>query len=108
MLEAIIGWSLRSRLFVMLLAVVVVIVGFYSLSVLNFDAFPDTTPVQVQINTQAPGLVPEEVEKQITFRWKWPSAGSAGSSKFEAFRSSDSPASSSLSATAPTSTSPAN
>ena len=28
---------------------------------------PDTTPVQVQINTVAPALAPEEVEQQITF-----------------------------------------
>ena len=33
---------------------------------LNIDAFPDTTPVQVQINTVAAALVPEEVERQIT------------------------------------------
>src|SRR5262249_30141422 len=31
------------------------------------DAFPDTTPVQVQINTVASGLNPQEVERQITF-----------------------------------------
>jgi cobalt-zinc-cadmium resistance protein CzcA len=78
MLEAIIAWSLRSRLFVMLLAAVVVIVGFYSLSTLNFDAFPDTTPVQVQINTQAPGLVPEEIEKQITFPVEMAISGLSG------------------------------
>src|SRR6202048_3102205 len=34
---------------------------------LDIDAFPDTTPVQVQINTVAPALGPEEVEQQITF-----------------------------------------
>src|SRR5262249_46213172 len=34
---------------------------------LDLDAFPDTTPVQVQINTVAPALGPEEVERQITF-----------------------------------------
>src|SRR5205085_3919729 len=28
--------------------------------------FPDTTPVQVQINTNAPALNPEEIEQQIT------------------------------------------
>jgi cobalt-zinc-cadmium resistance protein CzcA len=78
MLESIIAWSLRSRLFVMLLSVVVVIVGFYSLSALNFDAFPDTTPIQVQINTQAPGLVPEEVEKQITFPVEMAISGLSG------------------------------
>src|SRR2546421_361493 len=34
---------------------------------LDLDAFPDTTPVQVQINTIAPALGPEEIERQITF-----------------------------------------
>jgi cobalt-zinc-cadmium resistance protein CzcA len=34
---------------------------------LVIDAFPDTTPVQVQINTVAPGMVAEEIERQITF-----------------------------------------
>src|SRR5262245_65343662 len=33
---------------------------------LDIDAFPDTTPVQVQVNTVAPALGPEEVETQIT------------------------------------------
>ena len=33
---------------------------------LPVDAFPDTTPVQVQINTVAPALNPEEIEQQIT------------------------------------------
>ena len=43
------------------------VAGVVSLRRLNIDAFPDTTPVQVQINTVAPALVPEEVERQITF-----------------------------------------
>src|SRR3981189_3681125 len=38
-----------------------------SLRYLDVDAFPDTTPVQVQINTIAPALGPEEVEQRITF-----------------------------------------
>jgi cobalt-zinc-cadmium resistance protein CzcA len=38
-----------------------------AVSRLVIDAFPDTTPVQVQINTVAPGMVAEEVERQITF-----------------------------------------
>ncbi len=33
---------------------------------LPIDAFPDTTPVQVQVNTIAPALGPEEIEQQIT------------------------------------------
>jgi cobalt-zinc-cadmium resistance protein CzcA len=41
--------------------------GAFSLAQLDIDAFPDTTPVQVQINTVAPALSPEEVERQISF-----------------------------------------
>src|SRR5262249_18639953 len=48
-------------------ALVVCGAGFLSLKALNIDAFPDTTPIQVQINTAAPALVPDEVERLITF-----------------------------------------
>ncbi len=67
MLESIIAWSLSHRITVLLGAVVVCIVGGVAVSNLVIDAFPDTTPVQVQINTVAPGMVAEEVERQITF-----------------------------------------
>src|SRR6516165_9115833 len=67
MLNAIIDWSLRNRFLVLAGAVVFIVLGAWSLSQLDIDAFPDTTPVQVQINTMAPGLAPEEVERQITF-----------------------------------------
>src|SRR5579864_2644748 len=67
MLNAIIDWSLRHRFLVLLGACLFIGLGAWSMSQLNIDAFPDTTPVQVQINTIAPGLAPEEVERQITF-----------------------------------------
>ncbi len=67
MLERIINWSLNNRILVLIGLAGVIGIGFSSLQKLNIDAFPDTTPVQVQINTAAPALVPEEVERQITF-----------------------------------------
>ena len=67
MLNAIIDWSLHNRFLVLAGAIVFIALGAWSLSQLDIDAFPDTTPVQVQINTIAPGLAPEEVERQITF-----------------------------------------
>src|SRR6185295_7670386 len=67
MLNAIIHWSLKHRVLVVIGALLLVVVGAISLHRLEIDAFPDTTPVQVQINTVAPALSPEEVEKQITF-----------------------------------------
>lgn len=47
-------------------ALLLVLVGGRSLSRLPIDAFPDTTPVQVQINTSVPSLNPTEAEQQLT------------------------------------------
>jgi cobalt-zinc-cadmium resistance protein CzcA len=62
-----ITWSLKNRWTVLAAATLVAAVGIWSLGRLNFDAFPDTTPVQVQINTPAPSMTPEEIERLITF-----------------------------------------
>ncbi len=67
MLERIISWSLRHRWAVLVLLAVAVVLGALSLRALDIDAFPDTTPVQVQVNTVAPALAPEQIEQQITF-----------------------------------------
>ena len=67
MLYSVIAWSLSHRWIVLLGAAVICFAGYLSVSNLNVDAFPDTTPVQVQINTVAGALVPEEVERQVTF-----------------------------------------
>lgn len=66
MLNWIISWSLRNRALVIAGTLVFIVVGIYSVRALDIDAFPDTTPVQVQINTVAPALGPEQVERQIT------------------------------------------
>jgi len=67
MLNAIIKFSIYHRAVVLFLVALVMGVGAFSLQHLDVDAFPDTTPVMVQINTTAPSLTPEEVELQITF-----------------------------------------
>src|SRR5512134_2571480 len=67
MLNAVIEWSLRHRFIVIGLTVAVALAGAYSVVHLPIDAFPDTTPVQVQINTVAPAVSPLEIEQQITF-----------------------------------------
>jgi cobalt-zinc-cadmium resistance protein CzcA len=65
-LNSLIGFCLRNRLLVCVLAFLLVVVGGRSLLHLPVDAFPDTTPVQVQINTSVPALNPEEAEQQVT------------------------------------------
>lgn len=66
MLPRLIEFSLNNRLLVILLFTIASAAGVYRLVQLPIDAFPDTTPVQVQINTVAPALSPEEIEQQIT------------------------------------------
>ncbi len=66
MLNWLIQFSIANRLLVGTLALLLIVIGGWTLSVLPIDAFPDTTPVQVQINTTAPALNPQEAEAQIT------------------------------------------
>ncbi len=66
MLERVITWSLRHRLIVVVVWLGVLVAGLIAFRRLPIDAFPDTTPVQVQINTVAPALSPLEIERQIT------------------------------------------
>ncbi len=67
MLNAIISWSLNNRLVVIIGWIGLCVAGVFALLALPIDAFPDTTPVQVQINSIAPALSAEEIERQITF-----------------------------------------
>jgi len=67
MLERWVEATLRNRLVVTLLFLALLGVGARALFTLEVDAFPDTTPIQVQVNTVAPALSPEEIERQISF-----------------------------------------
>ncbi len=67
MLNWIIDASLKHRALVILVTVLFAVMGGFSLQQLDIDAFPDTTPVMIQINTVAPSLASEEIERQITF-----------------------------------------
>lgn len=67
MLSKLIELSVRRRGVVLLALLLLVVAGVASFRQLPFDAFPDTTPVQVAVNTVAPALSPEEIERQITF-----------------------------------------
>ncbi len=66
MLAWIIDISLKYRVIVLLAGVFLIVIGVIAIGRLPLDAFPDTTPVQVQINTVAPSLSAEEIEQQIT------------------------------------------
>ena len=81
MLNWIIDFSLRNRAVVLVAVLVIIATGAFSLQYLDVDAFPDTTPVMVQVNTTAPSLSPDEVEVQITFPIEQAIAGLPGLEK---------------------------
>lgn len=66
MLTRILEWSLHHRLVVLLGWLGIATLGVASALRLPLDAFPDTTPVQVQINAVAASLGPLDIERQIT------------------------------------------
>ncbi len=67
MIDRIIESSLRQRLIVIAMTILVAAIGWYSLNDIPIDAFPDVTNVQVQVIAEGPGLSPVEVEKLVTF-----------------------------------------
>jgi cobalt-zinc-cadmium resistance protein CzcA len=67
MLERILQFSIEQRWFVMAITLALAALGVYNFGQLPIDAVPDITNVQVQINTEAPGYSPLEVEQRITF-----------------------------------------
>jgi cobalt-zinc-cadmium resistance protein CzcA len=67
MTDNFIAFFYRERLLVAVVSMLIVAGGILALRRLNVDAFPDVTPVQVEIDTEAEGLAPEEIEQQITF-----------------------------------------
>ena len=62
MLQRVLRFSIHHPGFVLLLTVIGVVAGVFSLLRLPIDAVPDITNNQVQINTVAPSLSPFEVE----------------------------------------------
>ncbi|NNE35397.1 MAG: efflux RND transporter permease subunit, partial [Rhodothermales bacterium] len=62
-----IEFSLRSRVLILALAVLVMAAGWISYVQLPVDAFPDVSPSLVQIFTVTEGLAPEEIEQYVTY-----------------------------------------
>ena len=66
MLQAIVRFSLRFRGITIALASALLGYGIYSLTEVRYDVFPEFAPPQVVIQTEAPGLAPEQVEVLVT------------------------------------------
>lgn len=67
MLKSLIEFTLHHRYAVLVLAGLLCAIGLIALLNLPFDAFPDTTPVLVQVNVSAPGWAPEDLERLVTY-----------------------------------------
>ena len=66
-MHKIIEFALRRRTLIIVMGVLVMGMGYYSYRQLPVDAFPDVTPVLVQVFTITEGLAPEEVERYVTY-----------------------------------------
>jgi cobalt-zinc-cadmium resistance protein CzcA len=78
MLNAIVDASLRYKVLVLVAFAVVVGLGVQAFRNVPVDAFPDVTPIQVNIYTESPGLAAEDVERLLTTPIEGAMAGLAG------------------------------
>ncbi len=67
MLNSLVEASLRYKFLVIIIFAVVALAGWRAVTTVPIDAFPDVTPVQVNIYTESPGLAAEDVEQLLTF-----------------------------------------
>ena len=68
MFDWITKWSLRNRLLTVTAFVLALIVGVFTVLQVSLDVLPEFAPPMVVVQTEAPGLSPEDVETLITFR----------------------------------------
>lgn len=78
MFDRIIAWSLHNRLIVLALTLVLFVAGAYTLQRMSVDVFPEFAPPQVVIQTEAPGMAPQDVESLITYPLESAINGSPG------------------------------
>ena len=67
MLNQVVRFSLTQRLFVCVLAALVVALGIRAWLLLPVDAYPDISPTQVKVILKVPGMTAEEIEQQVTY-----------------------------------------
>src|SRR5712691_9295235 len=67
MLAAIIRWSSRNVLLILMATIFAVAAGIYAVSRTPLDAIPDLSDTQVIVYTEYPGQAPQVVEDQVTY-----------------------------------------
>ena len=66
MFSTILRWVIDRRWLVVIATVIVTLWTFYVIPKMQLDVFPPFAPPQVEIQTEAPGLAPEEIESLVT------------------------------------------
>ncbi len=67
MLNKLVEFSLEYKFLILIACGVVAFMGINAVRTIPIDAFPDVTPIQVNIYTESPGLAAEDVEQLLTF-----------------------------------------
>ena len=67
MIQKLIYFSLKQRIFVILTTIILAFLGLLALERLPIDVFPDPSPPLVQVYTEAHGMAPEEVERLVSY-----------------------------------------
>lgn len=67
MIEKVIEFSLKNRVFIFLLFALLALGSFWGVKNASFDALPDLTPPQVIVEVKWEGQSPQVIEKQVTY-----------------------------------------
>ena len=78
MIASFIQWALKSRLFVLATAALLMLWGGFQASRMPVDVFPDLTAPQVVVVAEVHGMSPAEVENVVTFPIETALNGSPG------------------------------
>ncbi len=74
-MNPIIAFSLKHRVLMVVLFIMMMFGGLMAFRQLNIEAYPDPTPPMVDVITQSPGLSAEEIERYITIPIETQTAG---------------------------------
>jgi CzcA family heavy metal efflux pump len=66
MFSTILRWVINRRWLVVIATIIVSLWTLYIIPQMSLDVFPSFAPPQVEIQTEAPGLAPEEIESLVT------------------------------------------
>ena len=66
MIQKVVAAAVRFRSLVLLATLMLIVSGLFAFKQLNIEAYPNPTPVILEITAQAPGLSAEEMERYYT------------------------------------------